>query len=101
MSDEGPLKPKVVIVDPHQIPVLFTDWLITGGVYENVMNLSLGVMDHTSRESVDDNFPVAVTAKLRFTREFGLNLHRWLGSNLGLTTPEGEPQQKPPKSQIN
>ena len=58
------------IVDPLDIQTLFIDWIVTGGMHENVVNLTLGVIDHALKRSEQDLARVVVASRLRCSREF-------------------------------
>ena len=45
----APKSPEVV--DTKGAPITFVDWFITGGMFENVVNVSLGTIDHSLRRS--------------------------------------------------
>ena len=94
------------IVDPLNIQSLFVDWIVTGGLHENVVNLTLGVIDHSMKRSEQDLARVVVAARLRCSREFALRLHTFLGQLLGAAPPphdEGrnEPPPTPPAVRLN
>lgn len=80
MAIEGatPRKPPVVS-DPHDVPIVFVDWILVGGVYENVLHLTLGTIDYSARPSADDAGRVTVAAQMRMSREFAMRLHDALG----------------------
>lgn len=66
-------------VDPYNAPPLFVDWIMTGGTFEGVLNLSLGSVDHTFRDEESDLPRVAVLARLRMSIEFAERLQAALG----------------------
>ncbi|MGU3493368.1 hypothetical protein ACLBXM_04930 [Xanthobacteraceae bacterium A53D] len=106
MSDEENLPStaakSVEVVDPLEIPPLFTDWLVTGGVNEGVVNVTLGAIDHSMRRTDDELARVMVVGRLRMSAGFAERLHRFLGDILG-KSEEGvaPPTQSPPKNLIN
>jgi hypothetical protein len=93
------------IVDPHNVPIVFVDWIVTGGSHENVTNVVLGATDHTFAHGPDDLARIVVAARLRFSDETGLRLYRALGSLYGIAPPappeQEPPTPKPPKNLIN
>ena len=94
-----PVQEQPEIVDPLNCATVFTEWIITSGNIENVINVTLGTIDHAIRGS--NELPrVIVTSRLRFSREMGVRIHRALG-----ITPEGAPSgsEPPPvpRNQIN
>ena len=99
-NDQGPR-----VVDPHHVETLFIDWLVTAGLFENVVNLTLGVIDYSSRIRPDEAPNAVVASRLRFSREFAIRLHAMLGDVLGLPPPAGQETprepQKPPRNMIN
>jgi hypothetical protein len=91
-SDIPAQKPEVV--DPLDCQVTFADWIATVGCYDNVANITFGAIDHAITGS--NNLPrIIVTSRLRFSREFGVRLHKVLGNVLGIN-PEGEPSEPEP-----
>jgi hypothetical protein len=93
------------IVDPHNVPALFVDWIVTGGSLENVVNVTLGTIDHSFAHS-GDPARIMVTSRLRFSREFAARLYRSLGEILGLPPPPSSEQgpeepRPPPRNLIN
>ena len=96
-----PESPK--IVDPNNVPVVFIDWFITGGEHEGVMNLALGTIEHSLKQSNEEMARVIVASRLRCTRDFATRLHRVLGDILSNTPPESDQHGplKPPKNTIN
>jgi hypothetical protein len=95
------------IVDPNNVPVVFTDWMITGGSFEGVVNLSLGTIDHSLKRPEDAFARVIVSVRLRCSKAFALNLYNALGQILGLERkpgddPPDEPNpKKPPQNVIH
>jgi len=83
------------VVDPRDIQTLFVDWIVTGGVHENVVNLTLGVIDHALKRSEDDLARVVVASRLRCSRDFAVRLHAFLGTLLGVTPPPQEDRNEP------
>jgi len=84
------------IVDPLDIQTLFIDWIVTGGMHENVVNLTLGVIDHALKRSEQDLARVVVASRLRCSREFAQRLHAFLGTLLGVAPPPQEDRNEPP-----
>jgi len=84
------------IVDPLNVQALFVDWIVTGGMHENVVNLTLGVIDHALKRSEQDLARVVIASRLRCSREFALRLHTFLGTLLGVTSPPQEDRNEPP-----
>ena len=98
-----PVQEQPEIVDPLNCQTVFADWIVTSGHIENVINVTLGTIDHAIRGS--NELPrVIVTSRLRFSREMGVRIHRALGIALGIS-PEGAPSgsEPPPvpRNQIN
>ena len=94
------------VVDPNNAPVIYVDWVVTGGVFEHVVNLTLGTADHALKQSNDDLARVIIAARLRCSDEFAFRLHRTLGDILGIArSPDakqaGETPPSPPKNLIN
>lgn len=93
------------IVDPANPPALYVDWVVTGGVYEGVVNVTLGSIDHSLKKSDDELARVVIASRLRFSRDFGVRIHTVLGRILGLptATTEQPPEPSPalPKNMIN
>jgi hypothetical protein len=94
------------VVDPFNAPPLFVDWIVTGGVQNNVLNLTLGTIDH-SMKGPDDELPrIMIGTRLRCSRDFAIRFHAFLGEVLGLTPPpSGEAgaasPPRPPNTTIN
>lgn len=80
------------IVDPSEVDIVFADWVISTGIHNGVVNLALGTIDHSRKASEADMAKVVVAARLRFSRDFGIQLHAMLGRMLGLSS-EDEPTQ--------
>lgn len=70
------------IVDPHNVRIEFVDWVVTGGSFEEVVNITLGAIDHSRREPDNPYSPVVVGSRLRMSRAFAERLHQFLGSIL-------------------
>jgi hypothetical protein len=43
-----------VVIDPHNVPTVFVDWIVTTGQLENVVNMTFGVMDHSLKTNEDE-----------------------------------------------
>ena len=99
-SDQTP-----VVVDPFNVPVLFVDWIVTGGVNYDVLNIELGTIDHSLKRAGDEMPRIVMAARLRCTRDFAVRFHAALGDLLGLPPQldkeSGEPAPKPPSNRIN
>ena len=80
------------VVDPNNVPVIFVDWIVTVGVFENVVNLTLGSIDSSMKKTNDDIPRIIVNARLRCTTEF---IHR-LATNLTEILPKDGQTQPPP-----
>ena len=94
------------IVDPNNAPVIYVDWVVTGGVFERVVNLTLGTVDHALKKSEDDLAKVIVAARIRCSDQFALRLHRTLGDILGIArSPDAKQAEEtppsPPRNLIN
>jgi hypothetical protein len=93
MAEELPAAPeRPEIVDPNNIPIVFTDWFITGGQNEGVINVALGAIDHSLNLPGAKFGRVVVTSRLRLTKEFAARLHKVLGDILG---EQQDPEQHP------
>jgi hypothetical protein len=93
---------RIETVDPHSLPIVFVDWIITGGMHNNVVNVTLGTLDHSQERTPDDMPKAVVAAQLRFTRTFAEGLHRMLSDLLAVQTSEPAQQNPaPPKNRIN
>jgi len=92
----------IEIVDPQNEPTRLADWIVTGGAFEGVVNLTLGTLDHAFARSSDDHPRVVVCARLRMPQPFAERLYRSLGAILGKPTePPPEPVEKmPPKNAL-
>ena len=80
------------IVDPNNAPVIFADWIVTGGTFNGVVNLTLGTIDHSLKRSNDELARVMVATRLRFSIPFARALQHALAKIL---TPPCEPSQSP------
>src|SRR5947209_4369728 len=91
------------VVDPFNAPVLFVDWIVTGGISENVVNMTLGTVDHSLRRSDDELARVLVATRLRCSREFALRLYHALGSLIGVQPQPADAgqNQAPPRTPSN
>ena len=88
----SPQRPE--IVDPLGVQISFADWVVTAGCFENVVNITLGAIDHAIPGS--NGLPrVAVTSRLRLSRDMGVRLYDLLGNILGIN-PEGAPSPPEP-----
>jgi hypothetical protein len=100
-EDLGPAK-QIEIVDPHNLPIVSVDWLVTGGMHNDVANITLGTLDHMFERLPEDAPRVVVAAQLRFSRAFAFGLHRALSDLLGLESAEApETSQAPLKNKMN
>lgn len=98
--------PKAEFIDPNDIEVVFADWIVAAGIFENVINLDLGTVDYSLRQSETDSVRIRVIAKLRFSRQFAERLKTWLETNLTAPPPDEEgqsdtPPRPPPNATIN
>jgi hypothetical protein len=92
----GPPAQLPEIVDPNNVPIIFADWFITGGLYEGVVNLSLGTIDHSLKKPEDELARVVVASRLRLSRDFAARLHKVLGNMLSDNPRDGgDPGEEP------
>ena len=95
MSEETkPAAPtlEVVVVDPHQAPVQYVDWIVTGGIgpAAGVVNVVLAALDYGV---MTDGKPQAIVqTRLRMSVNVATNLHRFLGSILFAAEPPSPAQ---------
>jgi hypothetical protein len=104
MSDElGASAKSPVVVDPHQVNVSFSDWIVSGGAFNGIVNIDLGAVDHTMRTSNDELARIIVTTRLRFGSQFAETLYNFLGQILGKPGhgEEPPPQPIPPRGLMN
>jgi hypothetical protein len=107
MSDEKELPvaaQRPVIVDPFNAPPLFVDWVVTAGMFENVVNVTLGSIDHSMKRDDAEMAQIVIATRLRLSREFAIRLHESLGRILGLQAPPDDnapPAPNPPKNMFN
>jgi hypothetical protein len=105
MSDkvELPTAAGPEIADPHNVPIIFSDGVITSGCHDNVVNVTLGVLDYATRGSNGEPRAVVV-CQLRFSRAGAEGLRRALTAALAVG-PEGAPgasePQTVPRNQMN
>ena len=94
---------RLEVVDPHNAPIQFVDWIVTGGMFQNVLNVTLGTIDHSMKESNEESARVVVATHLRMPREFATIVHTTLGNILGLNPDQtGTPTPSvPPQNTIN
>jgi hypothetical protein len=79
---------EVVLVDPHQVPVQYVDWIVTGGPgpAPGTLNVDLAAIDYAYTR---DGRPQAILqARLRMSLSTAANLHRFLGELLTAATPQ-------------
>lgn len=84
-----PLAPTidVAVVDPHDAPVQYVDWIITGGhgPSQGTVNVVLAAVDYAV---LSDGKPQAIIqSRLRMSLAAAANLHRFLGNILFAATP--------------
>ena len=92
----------IEIVDQVGADIRYVDWLASGGVYNDMVHVSLGALDRAVRDGKVEGARVIVSTNLRMTRSFAEFLHKTLGNMLGQAAPEGTPPpQAPPKNMIN
>ncbi len=94
MADVPDLKPlalpaqiDVAIVDPHNAPVQYVDWIVTGGhgPSQGTVNVVLAAVDYGV---LTDGKPQAIIqTRLRMSLAAAANLHRFLGNVLFGATP--------------
>jgi len=90
------------IIDPHDIRVVFVDWIVTAGVFENALNVTLGTVEHSVVQDEAVHTAVLVASRLRMSRETATRFYHVLGAVLGLEgarPPQAPPS--PPKNVIN
>ncbi|MGC2786062.1 MAG: hypothetical protein WA397_19975 [Roseiarcus sp.] len=91
------------VVDSLNCQFTFTDWIVTAGCHENIVNITLGTIDHAVPGS--NGLPrIAVASRLRFSRETGVRLYELLGNIIGVAqeSPPSEPDPTPvPKNKLN
>ena len=78
---------EVVVVDPHNAPVQYVDWIVTGGhgPAQGTVNVVLAALDYTV---VTDGRPQAIVqTRLRMSVSAAANLHRFLGNILFAAAP--------------
>ena len=51
IAEKLPPAQRPEVVDPHDAPVIFVDWIVTGGIFENVVNVTLGAADHSIKRT--------------------------------------------------
>ena len=93
-TSEGP-----EIVDPNNVPVVFVDWMITGGLHSGVLNLALGTIDHSLNRPRAKQARIVVASRLRCSRDFAVGLHKLLGDILN--GPQDSNPETPPKMTLN
>jgi len=101
-KDDLPAAQTPPVVDPHNIQTVFVDWIVTGGMFENVVNITLGTIDHSLKNNPGDMPRVVCAAHLRMSRDFAERLHAALGS--AIHPDQGQPnppQTPPPKNKLN
>ena len=103
-KEDLPLTPqRPEVVDPLNCQVAFTDWIVTAGCYENVVNITLGTIDHAISGS--NGIPrIMLTSRLRLSRDTGIRLYEVLGNILGVAqeNPPSDPDPAPiPKNKLN
>lgn len=99
MADEPDLpvqKPEVV--DQHGVPILYADWIVTGGTNAQVLNLTLGAIDYALRTSTEVPPRIVISAQLRMPLTTAENLYKFLGD---LLYGERKPTPTPPKNTMN
>lgn len=110
MSSEDDLVPapaaqRPEVVDPHDVPILFVDWFVTGGINDGVVNITLGTIDHSMRKSDAEMARIVVATRLRLSQGFAARLHGALGDLLGISPPAGghtpDPPRRPPNNTLN
>jgi hypothetical protein len=99
MSDESnapatPQSPE--IVEPSPVPIVFTDWIISAGAHDGIVNIALGTIDHSRKRSEEELARVVVASRMRFSREFAYRPYILLGDFLGFPRPEAEGGTQPP-----
>lgn len=102
-DDDAPEQPAPIIVEPEGSSIAYADWIVTGGSFEGVVNLSLGTVDYALRGNADEPFRVVVCANLRMSTAFATRLHAALGHILGVVPAADEPgpATTPPGTMIN
>lgn len=93
--------PAPVIVEPENSRVVYADWIVTGGAFEGVVNISLGTVDYSLRAGPDEPFRVLVCANLRMSTAFAGRLHNALSHILGLDPQSPETSPTPPSTLVN
>lgn len=86
------------IVDPHDVQTTFVDWIVSVGVVEGVLNISLGTVDYSMRRNNDELPRVVIGSRLRMTAGHAKRVHEAIGNALGLPNPEAS---KAPKNKMN
>ena len=100
---ETPVQKRPEFVDRNNVPIVFVDYIVTGGEWEGLLNVVLGSVDHTYVHEEDDVPQVVVAARLRMTRKFATALHSALDGLLGLNDTDElkPPNETPPPNLIN
>ena len=93
--------PAPVIVEPENARVVYADWIVTGGAFEGVVNISLGTVDYSLRAGPDEPFRVLVCANLRMSAAFAGRLHSALSHILGLEPHASDVSPPPPSTLVN
>ena len=74
-----PTSPRPVLVDPHNVPVQYIDWIVTGGPGPSpgAINIDFAALDYALRDG--EGPPRAIIqARLRMTVATATNVHRFL-----------------------
>lgn len=85
--EEATSNRRPIVSDPHNVHFAFVDWIIAGGVFENVLHLTLGTVDYSSRPVAGDTPQVTVASQLRMSRDFAMRLHAALGEMIKDSPP--------------
>lgn len=77
---------RVSVIDPHNVPIQYFDWIVSGGSGAGIVNVALAAIDHGI--ATNEAPRVILQAKLRMNVTVAANLHRFLGELLAGHSPK-------------
>ena len=86
--------------DPNNVPILFSDGPITSGCHEDIVNVTLGVLNRATLNSDGSGPQVRIVCQLRFSRVGAEKLRVALGIDQE-NAPGGSEPGSIPRNPIN
>jgi hypothetical protein len=105
MTDEKSPEPDLVsdnrldVIDPHQVPTLYADWIVEAGVHLGIVNIALGCVDYAIR-GANGKPRIVVITRLRLPLAVAENAGQMI-ADIIKKAAEQSAEPKPPNPTLN